>query len=770
MSTTAATLTAAITSPGAKLPRRSSPPVQRYRKDIDGLRAVAVLLVVVYHVWLDRVSGGVDAFLMISAFFLAGSFVRRLEAGKPLGIVDQWIRTFKRLLPAAAVVIAGTVVAAAFIMPASGLPDLWRHAWASLFYYENWALAAESVDYYADTSLASPLQHFWSLSVQGQIFLLWPLLFAVIAFARWALGRRSVRVIALVCFAVVFAVSLAYSVVTTREHQESAYFNTGARVWEFAAGSILAIALPWIRLPRALAAIIGWLGLAALLACGMVLDVQGGFPGYLALWPVLAVAAIILAGSSEDRGYGPAVLLETKLVLALGRDAYGLYLVHWPILVLTLIARRGEPLSFAEGLALILVSVVLARLLTWLVDAPVRRSAWANRGKARGLLVILVSIAVVAAPVGIMQYSADQQAAAVEASPKSSNPGAAVLMPDWDGEIDEHAPRIPLPTELDAQWGHLSQPCTDPNLPFPTTKMRKQCSETGVEDPELTVALVGNSHPEQWLEPLGDIAADHRWRVISPLMGGCEFTLLGAEPAEGPSPDTSASPSLGEECAQWNADLMRFISDLRPDVVISVGTVALPSDRQSAPDAGEREHLVRGQDLAVASLREQGIATVLIRDNPRFTFDSFVCVEQADDPSDCDVPRAHALAAVDPLETVAGPGVASVDMTDLICPADVCPAVIGNVNVYLDDNHLTISYTSTARPVFEERLLAAIADAMSWRGAEREPAPEPDGEALPPVSDAEAEDGAGAEPADEMHRSPAEKPVALLSEPAFRLP
>ncbi|WP_017884398.1 acyltransferase family protein [Leucobacter sp. UCD-THU] len=692
----------------------------RYRKDIDGLRAVAVLLVVVYHVWLDRVSGGVDAFLMISAFFLTGSFIRRLEAGRPLAVVGQWIRTFKRLLPAASVVIAATVVAGSFVLPASGHQDLWRHAWASLFYYENWALAAESVDYYADTSLASPLQHFWSLSVQGQVFFLWPLLFAAIAFIRWALGRRSVRLVALVCFLLLFAASLAYSVITTQAHQESAYFNTGARLWEFAAGSVLAIVLPWISLPRVLSAVIGWGGLVALLACGMVLDVQGGFPGYLALWPVLAVAAIILAGASDERGFGPSVLLETKPVLALGRDAYALYLVHWPILVLTLIARRGEPLGFVGGLVLILVSIALARLLTWLVDARVRRSEWANRSDVRGFLVILLSVALVAVPLTALQHSAAQQARDLadvsQAELLRSNPGAAVLLPDWNGEWDDSAPRIPLPTELDAQWGGLPQNCNSPDLPFLSHNMRDRCSENGFEDPSMTIAVVGNSHPEQWLVPLSEIAEEQGWRLVSPLMGGCEFTLRSA--------DLYADPAFGEECLQWNVELMEFLTEFSPDLVISVGTTAWPTDPDAELDAGEQERFVEGQDQTLEILRQQGIATVLLRDNPRFTFDNYVCVEQAREADECDVQRSQALAAVNPLEAVVGAGVAAVDMTDLICPDDVCKAVIGNVNVYLDDNHLTIAYTATMRAALEERLLAAIAQALSWESAGADPAAE----------------------------------------------
>ncbi|OZB78781.1 MAG: acyltransferase, partial [Microbacterium sp. 14-71-5] len=256
------------------------PQAQGYRRDIDGLRAVAILLVVVYHVWIGRVSGGVDVFLMISAFFLTGSFVRRMDAGKPLAVGSFLLSRFRRLMPAAAVVLAATLGACWLLLPQTAWPQLWKEGWASLGYVQNWVLALDGVDYYAhDSALASPLQHFWSLSVQGQVFVLWPVLFLLGALlVRWT--KKSTTAVMAWIFGLVFAGSLAFSIWETADLQTFAYFDTGARLWEFAAGSLLALALPYVRLPRVPRAILGWLGLAGLVVCGMVIDVRGGFPGY----------------------------------------------------------------------------------------------------------------------------------------------------------------------------------------------------------------------------------------------------------------------------------------------------------------------------------------------------------------------------------------------------------------------------------------------------------------------------------------------------------
>ena len=270
-----------------------------FRPEVQGLRALAVLMVVSYHIWFGRVSGGVDIFLLISAFLLSLSFLRKVESGKPLDLARHWLHQFKRLLPAVVVVIIGVLGASYVLVPQSRWPDIIDQSWASLFYVQNWVLASNAVDYYADDhSLASPLQHFWSLSVQGQVFILWPLLFLASAL----LARRfrlKVRGVVLLVFGVVFVASLGFSIWETYTNQAYAYFDTRARLWEFALGTLLALALPFIRLPRFVRVVVGWVGVAAMLSAGFLLDVQGQFPGYVALWPLVAAALVIVAGQTR---------------------------------------------------------------------------------------------------------------------------------------------------------------------------------------------------------------------------------------------------------------------------------------------------------------------------------------------------------------------------------------------------------------------------------------------------------------------------------------
>lgn len=232
-----------------------------FRPEIQGLRAFAVLLVVIYHVWVGKVSGGVDVFLFISAFLLSLSFMRKINEGKPLKLLNYWTHVFTRLLPAASVVILLTLAGSFLVLS----PTVWSartiDAQASLFYWQNWNLANNSVNYFAsDTGGKSPFLHFWSLSIQGQIFLLWPVLFAITALLVKKVRLKPVPAAVLV-FGLVFCVSFAFSVWETKNYAAYAYFDTRTRFWEFAVGTLIAImTLKWKPTHVGTRVVMGWIG------------------------------------------------------------------------------------------------------------------------------------------------------------------------------------------------------------------------------------------------------------------------------------------------------------------------------------------------------------------------------------------------------------------------------------------------------------------------------------------------------------------------------
>lgn len=651
-----------------------------HRTDIDGLRALAILLVVVYHVWTSRVSGGVDVFLMISAYFLTASFLRRAEGGERIALGTYWLGRFRRLLPAAAVTLLGVLVMVWLMFPPSRWTGLWRETWTSLFYVQNWQLAGTAVDYYARESvLPSPLQHFWSLSVQGQVFVLWPLLILI----GIRVARRlavPVRAVLIALFGVVFVGSLAYSIVSTAENQAYAYFDTFARLWEFAIGSLLALLAPWLRLPRAVRAAVGWLGIAALVLCGLLLDVGAGFPGYLALWPTLAAAAVMLAGDAPSR-WGPGAMLSSWPLQRLAVVAYALYLVHWPILIGYRLATGTGTIGFLEGAGIIAASIVLAIAITYGVERPLQRIGRRSAPRWKSGAIIVASVLAVALPLATWQGGArptpdtpiegdpDTRVAAV-----SPNPGAAVLYGLADPPDDE-VELIPAPMELEDQWVVLDGRCVGEARPVDPI-LADTCVQRTEPSPVRSVLVLGDSHAQQWTGALEPIAAEVNWDLVALVLGGCSFAL-----GEGGN----------EECLQWREAAIEYAVERKPDLIVLMGTktVAESSD----------ERILVGLEETIERLEPSGASVLLLRDNPRFDQDMFFCVEvHGRDAPDCSRPRASVLAAENPALALAGGRVGVADLTDYLCPDEVCRSVIGGVVVYLDLNHLTWTYARTLAP------------------------------------------------------------------------
>jgi len=664
-----------------------------FRPEVQGLRALAVLMVVAYHVWLGRVSGGVDIFLLISAFLLTLSFVRKAETGRPFGLLGHWLHLFKRLLPAAVVVILGVLAGTWLILPQGRWPQILDQAWASLLYRQNWLLADTAVDYYAqDHAGASPLQHFWSLSIQGQVFILWPLIFAAAAGILAALRRlpacagMTYRGLLGIGFGAVFAVSLAYSVEQTAGNQAYAYFDTRARLWEFALGSLLALALPYLKPGKALRVVLGWAGLVGMVSCGLLLTVDRSFPGFVALWPTLSAAAIIVAGQTGSR-YGVDRVLSSKPAVALGDNSYALYLWHWPVLVLALAATGVEAPNLIQGLGIVGASVLLAILTTRFVEKPLRDWHWPKRRAWRTAVVIAACGAILAGPVSVWQTFLTAEETATAAQPRELTPGAAALTPGIEANPAPAARIIPGPSALDNDWAGIQTPCVGSNAT--DDPILEGCRQ---EIPEgggtKRIVVLGDSHSQQYLGALAPIAAAKGWELVTLLMPACRF---GAE-----------SDTRTAECNAYNRASTDYVLEHRPDAVFTVASLT----HEEAPFETE----VPGYLDGIRPIADAGIEILGIRDNPRFTFNMPECVQRngADAP-ECNPPLAESLVEPSPLENYRGKvdGLHLMDMSDFICARGVCPAVVGNVYVYKDDNHLSRTYAESMIPMFEQRLLAA---------------------------------------------------------------
>lgn len=711
--------TAASSTPSERVARYSG-----FRPEVQGLRAVAVLLVVVYHVFVGRVSGGVDIFLFISAFLLTGTFTRRLGRGGPLQIPRYWVHTFKRLVPPSTAVILLVIAATFALLPATRWRAELTQAITSALYVQNWWLAHESVDYYAqDHAGAGLLQHYWSMSIQGQVYILWPLLFllALPMVRRLGMGMRPVL---LVIFGAVTIVSFAWSVHITATDQAVAYFDTRARLWEFSAGALLALVLPLLeerwgidrrssesadpqvaavaagshRVARAVA---GWAGIAAILACGWVVDVRGAFPGYVALWPLLAAALVIVAGRtalpwSADR------VLSRGVLPWIGSVSYALYLVHWPALVLALSLTGTSHLGALAGAGVIVVSLALAWVLTRVVDTPVRRSVWLEACWWRGATVIAVCLALVVgtALISLGRLDArEQEAHAREAAPSM---GAEVI--GTDGSTPEPssagtasasptAEPVPLLADLPHNWFSLPGRCRGDLAA--TGELADICGQSGDGSGPLLV-IVGDSRDEQYAPSLVSTATSHGWTVVTLLRGGCPY---------------ASGPGVPAECTAHTRQVSQYLARHRPAAVM-MSLTRIGADRT--------EETMPGTDALIRPLLAAGTNVIGYRDMPRLRANPVTCLERADDPETCaeDVSAQYTDPAPYPASArtaaTAAPGrgrVLRVDVTQRICPHRRCTPVIGGVHVWMDPAHISAVYAGTLAPSVADQLSA---QGFSW--------------------------------------------------------
>ena len=675
-----------------------------FRPEIQGLRAFAVLLVVLYHVWFGKVSGGVDVFLFISAFLLSLSFMRKINEGKPLKLFSYWLHVFQRLLPVATVVIAGTTIASFFVLAPSRWAQTVTDAKSSLFYFQNWNLAFSSVDYYAqNASVKSPFQHFWSLSIQGQIFIIWPLLFAAVAYFVHRF-RGNLFTTAVFIFNTVFVASLTFSIVETDTNQGFAYFDTRTRLWEFAIGTLLAmLTLKW-KAPEKARVVMGWVGIIGLVTCGAILPVERAFPGYLALWPVLSGALVIMAGRTNSR-WGIDRLLVSAPLQNLGNISYALYLVHWPILILYSSAVGTSRVNVIEGTIIILVSIGLAWLLIRFVEKPLRyrkdpfvpwlmmkmrfKTIFSVKTWADQLAFILAIFLVAGVPLAAAQTwigyrnTQSEQNAELQVQTASENyPGARAIGGAQQGLIDNP---IPSGGDVKAQYEGLSDPCTGVFAPSDPA-LAKYCNvqKYGPEDAPLTM-VIGNSHAEQALSIFKPIAEQTKTNLQTYLLGGCQYPVR--------------SVNAGNECSEFNTKMTEEIIKRKPQTVVFIATIAQARSNDERADPS--------LDETVRRLTEAGIQVIGLRDNPRFEYNIYECAQKAGtDKSSCARPASDKYAAENPAKEIfdkyRDQGAVMVDLKDLYCPDGMCSPVVGNIYVYFDDNHVSKTYGRTmAQEVFQ---------------------------------------------------------------------
>ncbi|OLR92003.1 acyltransferase family protein [Actinokineospora bangkokensis] len=654
-------------------------PARRHRPELQGLRALAVALVVVYHVWLGRVSGGVDVFFVISGFLVTAQLVRA-ATGPGIRFGAHWARTLKRLVPSSVVVLLSVLVAAVALLPENRWLQTAREIGASALFAQNWQLAYDAVDYYAQNNTASVVQHFWSLAIQGQFHLVWPLLVALVVLVARDRPLRALFVV----LAVVSAASLAFSALLTAADQPFAYFHSLTRVWEFGAGGLLALLVDRVDLDRRLRVLLGWAGVVALVSCGVAMDVGSRFPGYLALWPVLAACAVVVAGSTGSP-HGVDRWLSARPVTYLGDLSFALYLWHWPVLVFYLVVRDRTVVGPLGGGFVIALSLLLAAATHHLVEEPLRRARSSTRRS-----YALVAAGVVA----VLGAATAWNAVVVRDAERFStlvgdrdHPGAIARVPGFEYTGAEDAVLIPSQAVVAKDWPDASAfDCAVK----PGTEQLQVCESTWTDTPARTLTIVGDSHMYLWSAGLVEVAKRRNWALDMMVLGGCPYS-------------TRSETYPGDDrCREWTDQVTGELLDRQPDAVVTLATRnARPGRTETTPD---------GFVERWRQLDDAGITVLAFRDNPRYDSSPSACVAlRGRDADACTAARGDIYAETPPYADRAdiSPNVFFFDFADYYCDALTCPPVIGNVLVHLDDNHLTATFMESMAPIAEEAVLTA---------------------------------------------------------------
>lgn len=341
-----------------------------YRYDIQGIRAIGAILVLVFHIWFQKVSGGVDVFFVVSGYLMTGILLRQYAKDKKLKVIQFWANIVKRVAPPAYVVLVATLILSYFFIP----PVYWVatiHEFVfSAANLENLLLMRREVDYLQSGDPASPFQQYWALSVQVQFYAFIPFLIAPLLYISSKI--KSLTPLVMGVFIVICA-SFIYSVVSTAATPSTAYFNPLGRVWEFLAGSMVAIMLPYIKLSKGLAFTLSLAGIIVLFSVGFVIPRNWNFPGYVALFPVSAAVFLIISGSRIESKSIVNKLLTNKYLVMLGAMSFTIYLWHWPILVFFQNYYETVHLGFIKGLVIILIGIALAIITTSLIERPFRK-------------------------------------------------------------------------------------------------------------------------------------------------------------------------------------------------------------------------------------------------------------------------------------------------------------------------------------------------------------------------------------------------------------
>ncbi|WP_278103648.1 acyltransferase family protein [Microbacterium proteolyticum] len=670
-----------------------------FRPDIQGLRAVAVVVVILDHLlaWPRGGFIGVDLFFVISGYLITGLLLREFDKTGGISFSGFYIRRFKRIFPAATLVLISTVAAAWFLTPGDRFERTVGDAIWATFFAANWNMGLQGTDYFQADMLPSPLQHYWSLSVEEQFYFVWPWVILLVLLVMVRVRRSTfgqTRAALAVAIGVLSLASFAYGYFLTQTDPAWAYFSSFTRAWELGFGALVAIISPWLTMPRAARIALSLVGLIGIGVSLFVITPASGFPVPGAALPVVCIAAVLVAG--EKGSHGHLFVLSNPVSGYLGNISYSLYLWHFPLMIMML-ALLPKDLTFylIYGVAVVLISAASYHF----VEDPIRRWKPArsrrrrrNRSATFGTRQIAILTVGVLALGGLAtaallkdaSYRIDPQSVvAATAAPTASSAatpepcfGAAALDPTYQcASISPGSGMAPAAAQAskdrdDACWMDEHETLASCHY--------------GSEDPgALRIALVGDSHAHHFIPGLALAAQERGWSLDTYTGVSCLLTT-----------------TVRDACDGAQTAIIDALTAQPYDVVLTSAARTKSEDPANYASMFSR-------------LEGLGSRVIVLADVPPTSDEGVLCYQRVGfSPSDtsCGAPLSQEPA--DSLVTAAAsvPGSKVVDLSDMFCKDDWCPAVVGNVIVYRDSKaHITATFSRTLAPYLGQRIADALA-------------------------------------------------------------
>ena len=697
------------------------------RLDLQGVRALAVLLVALNHANVPFLKGGyigVDVFFVLSGYFITGLLLREGfgEPGKPGGVsvIRFYGRRVRRIIPAACLTLAVTSIAVYVVydlMRADYLqtkPTL-LDAISACFFFANIHLAADATNYFAAAaqSLPSPVQHFWSLSVEEQFYLVWPSLLALVFLGcrRWARGieRRIATITIAILIVVGCGFSLWWSIHDTAINPQAAYFSTFARAWELGCGAGVALLLPHLtRLGSPIRVVLGWAGLAMIAIAAVSFSSSTAFPGSAALLPVLGSAFIVIAGAGagEER-FGVSRILAVRPMTYVGDRSYTFYLWHYPALIIVWQAE-GRELSVGVNL-LLLAGAFLISIVTYrLYENPLRFARWLRGWRTAAMVPVMLSGAVAATLIPILAFEAslaDLAAASTVAHVATLKPAAEQPDPTnfWDstpipavqaaveaGKLKQPLPKALTPSleQLEQENSYITYDIPQGCQPAFDVGVSNNICPLGDSSSSKIVVVFGDSHAQMWMPALIQVAKQQGFAVVPMVKAGCFV-------------DRAVDPSANTYCGQWVRWVLPQIAKLKPVATIvsfQLGVALMDHPKQSVPYFHEAMEEVPNPVL-LAPTPQQKQQTPVCVSKPKATMAK--CRSHT---------REHFVWTTEDLgRMVAADHYAAIPTLQWFCADELCPMVINHTLVTRDGDHLTMEYSAELAPLLGLELKPILA-------------------------------------------------------------